>query len=263
MPPAPLDERPTRPLTDRKEDSDSDDDYGPSMPPADASKNAGSPKTAISPEAPTPAPSVTMKRDEWMTVAPTTGDWSSRVDPTKLKNRKFNTGRGSKGAPQSSSGGDSSWYETPEQKQARLKKEMMGIKDSTSSMPASTSKAGGNAVDDAKAKRLKDYNVRFSPAQHMGLPLALSVPVLVLILHARTINVDRHYTPATRPRRTSPWTMTPALGPSIGTKTLVRDRASPPLSAATWYGRPLTSHRGSKKQSICEAEFSGTSTATT
>ena len=65
-----------------------------------------------------------------MLVPPTSDDWSSRVDPTKLKNRKFNTGKGSKAPAQKSGDGDNNalWTETPEQKRQRLEDEMMGVK---------------------------------------------------------------------------------------------------------------------------------------
>ena len=96
-----------------------------------------------------------------MTLAPTNGDWSSRVDPTKLKNRKFNTGRGAKAPPQAvSKGGDASWHETPEQKQARLKREVMGIKDTAVSEKSSGAELGKGTHDEDTAKRLKEYNVR-------------------------------------------------------------------------------------------------------
>jgi len=44
------------------------------------------------------------QREEWMLLPPTNDDWSSRVDPTKLKARKFQSGKGSK-APIDKSGG--------------------------------------------------------------------------------------------------------------------------------------------------------------
>ncbi|KAI1614050.1 hypothetical protein EDD37DRAFT_471576 [Exophiala viscosa] len=160
LPPAPLDQRPSSPpQADRDENtsesSDQDDDYfGPSLPSAaDAIKPTlnGPQAPEVSTRAPAPA-----QRDEWMTLAPTSGDWSSRVDPTKLKNRGFNTGRGSKAPPKPPSGGDQSWHETPEQKQARLKREVMGIKDST--VTTTGSKTEHNAHDEETARRLKEYN---------------------------------------------------------------------------------------------------------
>jgi hypothetical protein len=159
-PPAPLDERPPNdPRHDHEEESESDDDdFGPSLPSATEASKQASAQTSIGPRVAAPAPSA--KRDEWMTLAPTNGDWSSRVDPTKLKGRKFHTGKGAKGPSQSGAGGDASWHETPEQKQERLRREVMGIKDTAT--PATSSRGGSryDTQDDATARRLKEYNVR-------------------------------------------------------------------------------------------------------
>ncbi|KAL2444789.1 hypothetical protein ABEF95_017258 [Exophiala dermatitidis] len=192
LPPAPLDEEqhsassPPRQLQrdgedDRPEhsstsddDDDDDDDFGPSLPSANDRSSASIGPTSSS----TPGASVSearagpVQRDEWMTLAPTGGDWSARVDPTKLKNRKFNTGRGAKGPPQAAGGGgggtSSSWYETPEEKQARLRREVMGISnDSATAAGGGKSKAEGTAThgDDAEtARRLKEYNEKRGPS---------------------------------------------------------------------------------------------------
>lgn len=68
------------------------------------------------------------QRDEWMLVPPSSDDWSSRVDPTKLKNRKFNTGKGAK-APPAEKGDKAIWTETADEKRARLEREVMGIQE--------------------------------------------------------------------------------------------------------------------------------------
>ncbi|EXJ78067.1 hypothetical protein A1O3_09228 [Capronia epimyces CBS 606.96] len=164
LPPAPLDERPSSTLSpsqarggqdDHESSSSSDDDdgFGPSLP----SASAATTKSHTGAQIPGPPPPVVpAKRDEWMTLAPTGGDWSARVDPTKLKNRKFNTGRGAKAAPQPAAGGES-WHETPEEKQARLKREVMGIKDpATAGKTGTTSEHGSQG--EATARRLKEYN---------------------------------------------------------------------------------------------------------
>jgi hypothetical protein len=125
-----------------------------------------------------------------MTLAPTSGDWSARVDPTKLKNRKFNTVKGAKAPPQttaSGGGGGQSWYETPEEKQARLKREVMGIQDSVGGGggpggAAPGSKAGYDSQDEATARRLKEYNVsqllRLAKNDRQDLPICLAPYVL-------------------------------------------------------------------------------------
>ena len=169
-PPAPLDERPPLdpPANDDDEsESDDDDDFGPSLPSASdsvARSSIASVKTHVS------ASASATKRDEWMTIAPTNGDWSSRVDPTKLKNRKFNTGKGAKAPPRAGASGDASWHETPEQKQERLKREVLGIKDASESSATSRPGAAPNAQDDATARRLKEYKVRPTPSN--GCPLS-------------------------------------------------------------------------------------------
>ncbi len=101
-------------------------------------------------------------RDEWMTLAPVSGDWSTRVDPTKLKGRKFQTGKGAKAPSQAGTGGDASWHENPEQKQERLKREVLGIKDTSTSTASSRPAPAHNAHDDATARRLKEYSVRLN-----------------------------------------------------------------------------------------------------
>ena len=70
-----------------------------------------------------------VERDAWMTMPPTQDDLSSRLDPTKLRARKFNTGRGAAAVAGSSSGKDAAsvWTETPEQKRKRLADEVMGV----------------------------------------------------------------------------------------------------------------------------------------
>ncbi|KIW83915.1 hypothetical protein Z517_03161 [Fonsecaea pedrosoi CBS 271.37] len=164
LPPAPLDERPpsSPPPTDEdhSDTDDGNDDFGPSLPSTNdhPTKSSTSPSIGLQTSTDTVS-AAPIKRDEWMTIAPSNGDWSARVDPTKLKNRKFNTGRGAKGPSQVTGGsGDSSWYETPEQKQARLKREVMGINDASTSARSASSGSARNPHDEATARRLKEYN---------------------------------------------------------------------------------------------------------
>lgn len=88
-----------------------------------------------------------------MLAPPTSGDWTSKVDPTKLKNRKFNSGKG---------GGQGKevaaiWTETPEQKRKRLQDEVMGV--SSASGGSSGPKPQDNARDEETARRIREYNV--------------------------------------------------------------------------------------------------------
>ncbi|KAL9026569.1 MAG: hypothetical protein Q9196_004783 [Gyalolechia fulgens] len=132
-PPAPRSEKPpTAPSQSAPNDSDSDDDFGPSLPPA------GSPAAPQRHQDITSVPTSALplskpQREEWMLIPPSQDDWSARIDPTKLRNRKFNTGKGAKAPPSSkgAAGGvdtNALWTETPEQKRQRLEDEMMGVK---------------------------------------------------------------------------------------------------------------------------------------
>ncbi|PGH13142.1 hypothetical protein AJ79_03849 [Helicocarpus griseus UAMH5409] len=140
--------------------SDSDDDYGPSLPPTgadadleDSKSAAGAEESRATSKAEEAKPT---RRDDWMLQPPDHGDWSSRVDPTKLKSRKFNTGRsaGSKPLPGAPVAG--TWTETAEEKRKRLEAEVMGIK-----APANTAAEPGiegSEHDAAMSKRVREYN---------------------------------------------------------------------------------------------------------
>ena len=161
LPPAPIQERPLRsPPHSGKEDSEDDsssdeDDFGPALP--SKTNNTKSDSKTASAQTSAPAPAV-VQRDEWMTIAPTNGDWSSRLDPTKLKSRTFTKGKGVK-APSTGAGGGDAWHETPEQKQARLQREMMGIRDESSTARSTkVAKPERDSEAEATAKRVKDYN---------------------------------------------------------------------------------------------------------
>lgn len=127
LPPAPLSERPVDPPSDSDSSSD-DDDFGPAPPPANAPTQTYNDETTQSafdtdpkyteqePEKP--------QRDEWMMAPPTADELASRVDPTKLRARKFNSGKGAR-AP-AGAAEMAIWTETPEQKRKRLENEVLG-----------------------------------------------------------------------------------------------------------------------------------------
>jgi hypothetical protein len=95
-----------------------------------------------------------------MLAPPTDSDWTSRVDPTKLKNRKFASGKGSK-APAEKSGVSAIWTETPEEKRRRLEDEVLGRKDKDASSGSLTVKGEGESREDREtARRIKEYNER-------------------------------------------------------------------------------------------------------
>ncbi len=162
LPPASLDELPVQPLEPDADSSSDDDGFGPGLPTVNSSKPGVATNEALELMTPGSQPSAPVKsmRDEWMIVPPSSDDWSSRMDPTKLKNRKFNTGKGSK-APAQNTGKErnGNWTETPDEKKLRLQREMMGIRD--------VSAAKDSPKDDAKARenarKLREYNVSQIP----------------------------------------------------------------------------------------------------
>ncbi|KAF2736630.1 hypothetical protein EJ04DRAFT_510934 [Polyplosphaeria fusca] len=124
-PPAPLSERPPNPPSD---DSDSsDDDFGPAPPPAGAQYGAHgddeAPQSVFDTNPHSDEEPKKLQRDDWMSMPPT-HDGLSRMDPTKARARKFNTG---KSAGSSRDADTSTWTETPEQKLKRLQNEALGI----------------------------------------------------------------------------------------------------------------------------------------
>ena len=137
-------------------ESDSDDDFGPSLPPTegrhsrvnDDHVNLSEQQRPKEEPAPTP-PGQTSggKRDSWMLQPPGASDWTSRVDPTKLRNRKFQTGKSAKGPAGGSGQIDNPWTETPQEKLSRLQDQVMG----TTASPAS----GDKEITAEESKRIK------------------------------------------------------------------------------------------------------------
>ncbi|RMJ27628.1 hypothetical protein PHISP_01480 [Aspergillus sp. HF37] len=110
-------------------DSDSDDDFGPSLPPADAGllRTVEDKEDRLpAKEEPAPKPPGNGQRDSWMLQPPGASDWTSKVDPTKLRNRKFQSGKSAKG-PGAGSQVDSAWTESPQEKIRRLQDQVMGV----------------------------------------------------------------------------------------------------------------------------------------
>ncbi|TKA83807.1 hypothetical protein B0A55_00019 [Friedmanniomyces simplex] len=155
MPPAPLDEQPPEPAAQavQPNSDDEDDDFGPALPstiaastnPAD--NDAAADTTSTLPNA---APEK-LRRDEWMTMPPKQDDLAARMDPTKQRARGFNTGKGAKG-PNAVDDSSSAWNETPEQRQKRLRDEMMGVSKPETPGPAKVARSAKNEVVDEKAK---------------------------------------------------------------------------------------------------------------
>ncbi|MCJ1320284.1 hypothetical protein MMC15_005622 [Xylographa vitiligo] len=160
LPPANLDERPST-APSGVDDSDSDDEIGPALPPPpghyDPDAKALRSKAAAEEELARQAASKP-KREEWMLVPPKQDDWSSRIDPTKLKNRKFNTGKGAKGPAQKGGGDNTLWTETPEEKLKRLEDEVMGVKRPAHLDQDSHKSARSQAEARETERRIREYN---------------------------------------------------------------------------------------------------------
>ncbi|KAF2234482.1 hypothetical protein EV356DRAFT_515128 [Viridothelium virens] len=156
-PPASLDEEPTKsadaPLSG--EDSDSDDDYGPTAP-SEVQTEIITSEVPQQEDGNTSADQSRIQRDNWMMIPPKEDGLAARMDPTRARPRKFNTG---KGATASSNGGtiDASWTETPEEKRKRLADQVMGVEHhSASSASASSNKR--DEEDKDTARRIREHN---------------------------------------------------------------------------------------------------------
>jgi hypothetical protein len=160
-PPGPLSEMPSYPA--ESDSSSEDDDYGPSLPPAPGSAAEAAILSQQASDERSLASTITSattkpQRAEWMLAPPSDSDWTGRVDPTKLKNRKFASGKGSK-APAEKSGVSAIWTETPEEKRRRLEDEVLGRKDAATSSRSSAAKPPGlDREEAATARRIKEYN---------------------------------------------------------------------------------------------------------
>lgn len=156
-PPAPLDERPPNPPSD---DSDSsDDDFGPAPPPAGGSHSAYDDDyqsrptvSAFDTDPQFNEENKKVQRDSWMTMPPTQDDLA-RMDPTKMRARKFNTGKSAGGG--GGGGGMGIWTETPEQKLKRLQDEAMGI-SAHSNSDTSKKESRRNKAEEEKARKLRE-----------------------------------------------------------------------------------------------------------
>lgn len=163
-PPGPLSELPSHSAT-HDSPSDSDSDYGPSLPPAPGTAAYTTSQTSAFDTTATPQEAAAPKaqRAEWMVVPPTSS--SRGVDPTKLKNRKFASGKGAK-APSEKSGISAIWTETPDEKRQRLEDEILGRREAaTSSRASSSSTAQASGKTESReeqetARRIREFNER-------------------------------------------------------------------------------------------------------
>jgi len=173
-PPAPLDQRPpTDPVINVQDDDTSDDEFGPSLPGQGGSGHK--PLHSVFDDLPSAQvdEAKTSRRDDWMTMPPKQDDLSARMDPNKIRARGFNSGKGAQGSK--SSGPNTLWTETPEQKRKRLQDEVLGITQAATK----EDKTGSSAVDsktaaenEAKARKIAEYNAKHRSKslydQHQG-----------------------------------------------------------------------------------------------
>ncbi|KAF2204596.1 hypothetical protein GQ43DRAFT_437750 [Delitschia confertaspora ATCC 74209] len=160
LPPAPISERPSNSPSNSDSSSD-DDDFGPAPPPPGASTHRynDEDEAIIGKSAFDTDPKYTderpekPQRDEWMMLPPSADDLSARMDPTKLRARKFNTGKSAR-APVSAND-MAIWTETPEQKRKRLENEILG-----KTTPANSSRAEPATRDkeaETTARRIREH----------------------------------------------------------------------------------------------------------
>ncbi|OCK81232.1 hypothetical protein K432DRAFT_381481 [Lepidopterella palustris CBS 459.81] len=163
-PPAPLNELPSsRPSHSDSEDSSSDDDdFGPAPPPSTGSHLAQThfnepTKSAFDTDPTYNAPKEQkIQRDEWMMVPPKQDDLAARMDPTKMRARKFASGKGAR-APGAVGNDSAIWTETPEQKRKRLENEVMGVTAPANSSAAAPGKARDKEAEET-TRRIREYN---------------------------------------------------------------------------------------------------------
>lgn len=159
-PPAPLDERPTAGPNVGTESSDSEDDFGPSLPSLgkDCPHQPTSVRYDLAEEESTTVDK-RARRDDWMTMPPKQDDLAARLDPTKLRAKGFNTGKGAKGSSQGSGQDNAIWTETPEQKRKRLEDEILGVSQTSSNGKDDYQARKSQAADEEKARKIREHNV--------------------------------------------------------------------------------------------------------
>ncbi|KAK7520083.1 uncharacterized protein IWZ02DRAFT_490189 [Phyllosticta citriasiana] len=168
-PPAPLSEKPSvgPDGPDSDSDSSSNDDFGPAPPTAaEAAKASRTCAHAASQASdygilPRDTPRDETKqnqRDEWMMLPPDADGLASRMDPTKLRARGFQSGRAARAAGSGNTGGGdmSTWTETPEQKRKRLENEVMGVAAPEGKRSKGSERDTKSKQDEETARRLRD-----------------------------------------------------------------------------------------------------------
>lgn len=143
-------------------DDDEEDEFGPSLPPLAGHHNPlieHQRQQDLLNEANISENVQKLQREEWMLVPPKQDDWSTRVDPTKLKNRKFNSGKGAKAPTQNGVKiNNALWTETPEQKRQRLEDEVMGVVKPAQRGPDENKSGQDDEAVRETARKINEYN---------------------------------------------------------------------------------------------------------
>ncbi|OTA91140.1 hypothetical protein M434DRAFT_397397 [Hypoxylon sp. CO27-5] len=147
-PPASLSERPpTSPNSNSDSESeDDDDDYGPALPTSSSHLARQTQARAASEAARAAEEAAGPRRDDWMLAPPTSSSGYRAPDPTKLKNRRFQSGPRTSTSTSTSASGNTSgngeissiWTETPEQKRKRLENAVLGRESASSTTTTTT-----------------------------------------------------------------------------------------------------------------------------
>ncbi|KAI7968969.1 hypothetical protein EIK77_007664 [Talaromyces pinophilus] len=174
---------PSRPPTQSKSESEqepqdsddsSDDDFGPQLPPAGGPKSGPSKYETESRPPPRmhdgDTENLTTKkrqRDDWMLVPPENSSWASGPNPAALTNRKFMSGKSTRGG-RNMDGAGSVWTEDAAQKRQRLENELLGIKSESSARSAG-SRDLSSRTNSATADKLKSLTVSTCSLQRMTI----------------------------------------------------------------------------------------------
>jgi hypothetical protein len=143
--------------SDSDSDSDSDDDFGPGLPPSLGGAQPTQQTSVQSTSQVSEAQKKESQRDEWMLLPPSSSDWASKIDPTQLRNRKFQTGKSAR-APGSKQV-DAKWVETPEERMRRLQDEVMGVGAAPTRAEQRTSNTKDATRNKAMEEQIKKFNV--------------------------------------------------------------------------------------------------------
>lgn len=220
-------------------ETDSDDDIGPmvpsidSAPPADAAGDSeGSLLVPMDQQNDVSDSKNKIHRDQWMLELPDTNDIARQIDPTKLRNRKFLSGRSTKAASPGSKVGDDSWMESPDERIRRLQNSVMGV--ASSSVSTSSHKYGAEQQQKkARNERMKVQAV--SPHVNTHPLSTFAEPALQLSSRTEKLSHGNSQHQRNNPKQDTKdtadkfdWTRDMAItsGPSKSRRQEILDRAS-------------------------------------